>query len=279
MHEKGLVTLAEAEISAILAERHSSLTFQRALEAAAHLPALLPLVGRFIHCCSVYGPCQASLAGELAVRQDLFRDPGEPAAIGDNSVEVAAGIFFGAIDEFGDREEPSRRTHRILAQATLKGLARYYQCDDQALSKLVLEHAATNAAIPKVLAGYGVNLVMDTAKLFRAVGFHLGTEILADQEFGILHRFFHSHRPDLVAYLRDCEVRVGGHQLPAYFWIERHSVADAEHFAAAVKSANLALQYHYPAEQRAQAKQWILAGVREISEVEQEFMSALGRPD
>lgn len=275
MHESGPVTLGQAEISAITASYHSSAAFKRLLEGAAHRPALLPIVARYIHFCSVFGGCQASLAGELAVRQDLFRDLGEPAALGDNSVEVAAGIFFGAIDEFGDREDQNRRTHRSLAQATLKGLAGYYQCDDATLRAMVLDHAATRDCLARCLAGYGVNLVMDTEKLFRAVGFHLATEILADEEFCLLHDFFRAHRPDLVQYLEQNEVRIGGKVLPAYFWIQRHSVADAEHFAAAVESANLALRYHFPVAQRAQAKQWILDGVRENAQLEADFMAAV----
>jgi hypothetical protein len=278
MQQKGLVTLSAAEVAAAIAGYSSSATFKRLLEGAAHRPALLPIVGRFIHLCSVFGGCQASLAGELAVRQDLFRDLGEPEALADNSVEVAAGVFFGAIDEFGDREDHHRRTHRALAQATLKGLARFYQCDDSTLRQLVTEHAPTRTAIARALAGYGVNLVMDSEKVFRALGFHLATEIIADQEFNILHNFFRDHRPDLVTYLEQNEVRIGGKVLPAYFWISRHSVADAEHFAAAVESANLALRYHVPVAQCAEAKAWMLAGVVEMAQMEADFMNAVS-PD
>ena len=76
-------------------------------------------------------------------------------------------------------------------------------------------------------------------------------------------------------YLEGTEVRVGGKVLPAYFWIERHSVADAEHFAAAVASVNLALQYYSVASERPQAKQWILAGVAEIAQLESAFIGAM----
>ncbi len=275
MHKEGQVLLTRAEVAPAIAGFGSSATFKRRLEENAHRPELLQVVGRFIHFCSVFGGCQASFAGELAVRQDLFRDLDEPDAVADNSVDVAAGVFFGAIDEFGDREDPNRRTHRALAQATLKGLARYYLCDDTRLRQLIVEHAPTRVAITGALSGYGVNQVMDTKKVFNALGFHLGTEILADQEFNTLHDFFREHRPDLVAYLQDNEVRINGRVMPAYFWISRHSIADAEHFDAAVESANLALRYHVPTTQQAQAKAWILAGVSEIAKLAADFMNAV----
>jgi hypothetical protein len=279
MNRDGLVRLDAAAVSRRIAEHHTGTTFARALEQAAHSEQLLTIMSRFIHYCSVFGGCQASLAGEMAVRQELFRDPGEPEATADNSVEIAAGVFFGAIDEFGDRESsltsPKRQTHRSLAQATLKGLASFYGRELATLRQQTTDHGPTRQAMARVLLGYGVNTVMDDEKIFRALGFHLATEIIADEEFCTLDRLFRQQRPDIAAFLGELQVAVGPTTLPAYFWISRHTVADAEHFAAALESANLALDYYAGAAPREQVLEWILGGVADNAAVAAEFMNAV----
>jgi hypothetical protein len=267
------VQITPAEIEHKIALHYRATTFQKHLEDAVDTEILMRIMCRYIHYCSVFGGCQASLAGEMSVRQDVFRDDNEPGPLADNSVEVAAGVFFGAVDEFGDREMTQRRTHRSLAQATLKALAQFYNYDTNKLDHVMIRHQPTHEAIQRALIGYGVNIIMDEPKLFRALGFHLGTEILADQEFGIMNVFFRTKRPDIARYLEQAEIQVGGQTLPAYFWISRHTVADAEHFDAAVQSANQALQYYAGTADRTQVKEWILEGVQEIAVLEADFMS------
>lgn len=268
-------SVSNDEINQRIAEYYSAATFTDMLQASADSDELMLLVGRYIHYCSVFGASQANLAGAIGVRQELFRDPNEAGAMADVCAEVAAGVFFGAIDEFYDRDIPGHMTHRALAQATLKGLARFYDWDSDKLERLIHHHRPTIEAMQRGTEGYGVGMAMDEAKLFRAFGFHLGTEILADEEFCLLDQFFQARRPDIVDYLTNTPISVHGVSLPAYFWIGRHTIADAEHFDAAVDCAALALKYYAGGADRGQAKAWILEGVAEIAELERDFMSAV----
>ncbi|WP_159397670.1 hypothetical protein [Sorangium cellulosum] len=270
MQGESVTTIERREIADALARNVSLDALRQHLEGAAAGEDLLRVVARFVHYASVFGGSQASLAGELSVRQDLFRLPGEPAAVADNGVEVAASIFFGAIDEFGDRE--MRRTHRALGQAMLKALTRYLGVSYERLDEIVLGHRPTREIVARVLAGYGVNQVKDEAKLFRAFGFHLGTELLADEEFAIFDRFFQTRRPDIVEHLQSTEMDVGGVMYPAYYWVKRHTVADAEHFEAAIDGANRALRHYAGGAARETVKRWLLEGVREIALVELDFL-------
>ncbi len=269
--DEASATIERGEIAHTLATHVSLMELQRQLEDAADDLTLLKIVGRFIYYSSVFGGSQASLAGSLAARQDLFRHAEESRVLSDNSVEIASGVFFGAIDEFGDREM-RQTTHRSLGQATLKTLARYLGIELSRLDGLILGHRPTQEIVSRVFAGYGVNRELDEAQLFRAFGFHLGTELLADDEFRIFDTFFQTRRPDIARHLQETQVEIGGRMLPSYFWLKRHTVADVEHFEAATHSANQALHFYAGGAERGVVKQWLLEGVREIALVELDFL-------
>jgi hypothetical protein len=187
----------------------------------------------------------ASLAGQIGVRSDLFRDPTDPVeALADRSAEVASLIFFAAIDEFGERSLSTRSTHRALAKALLRGVAAFIGCNEPALSEYLRPDRSTVAAIDAVAAGYGLNRPLDEGDLARAIGFHLGSETLADEEFGVLDTFLKSRHGDLVEYLSSRTVSTNGTACPGYDWIRIHTTAEAEHTNAGAAAARLALQYY-----------------------------------
>jgi len=233
-------------------------------------------LGRYIQFNSTFGGGVANLAGEIAVRQDLFRDREEPVQIlADRSVEVAADIFFAAVDEFDDRATNQRDTHRTLAQATLKATGRFFGYDLSALDAIVRPNETTLAAIRQVRAGYGISQVVDEAKLFRDLGFHMGSEILADEEFQVIDRFLRSRHGDLVDYLENTEVTINEAAHRAYYWIRIHTSVEADHFAFAVKGANRALRYYVGPGRAADAKVGIVEGFREFAGVQAAFMDGL----
>ncbi|MBD2774232.1 hypothetical protein [Iningainema tapete] len=269
------ITIQRSEVCQTIDEQYTSLRFKRLLEEATSADALLRLMGRFFQYAAAFGPGQACLASHVAIRKNLFNSPTEIGVFADTSVKIGAGIFFGAIDEFGDREAPEPYTHRDLALATLKGMAQFFGYDMMLLSELIHQHTPTNNAILKVHSSYGLNVVMDEADLFRGIGFHLGTEVLGEDENRILDEFFRTKRPDITEFLEKTEVEIDGKLLPANYWFSRHIVADAEHFDAGIAGANEALHYYAGLENRQQVKNWIIEGVREISVLMSEFMDGV----
>jgi hypothetical protein len=188
---------------------------------------------------------------------------------------VSSGIFSGAIDEFSDREVAGGHSHRALALATLKGMAGFFRCDLAELSDRVRTHAPIADAVRRVSRSYGVNVVMDEASLFRGIGFHLGTEILGEDENRVLDDFFSARCPELMEYLARNAVEINGAPVPANVWFKRHIVAEAQHFAAGLGAANLALEYYVGGETRAQVKQWMLEGVRAVALVQRGVMRTI----
>jgi hypothetical protein len=270
---KESLNIDQTDLEPILQAHAGTRVFAEALAEIEDRQELVRALANYIQFNSVFGSGVANLAGEIASRQDLFRDPDEEVVlVADRSVEVAAHIFFAAIDEFGDRDKGQRGNHRALAQATLKAVASFFNFSLATLNKTSEAGENTLAAIKEVRDGYGLNRALDEPKLFRAIGFHIGSEVLADEEFNILDGFLRTNYPELVEYLRKTSVSISGTANPAYCWIQIHTHVEANHFKAALTSANLALRFYAGDETQACIKAWMLDGFREFAIVQTEFM-------
>ena len=107
--------IARADLEPVLATHPGAAALRAAIEDASDPARLLSVVGRYVQFNSAFGPGLANLAGEIAARQGLFRDPDEPLRLAaDRAAEVASDFFYAAVDEFDDRLTPWRDTHRTL---------------------------------------------------------------------------------------------------------------------------------------------------------------------
>jgi hypothetical protein len=271
--------ITRADLAPVLAAHHGTEALREAVEAAAAPPHFLSVVARYIQFNSAFGPGLANLAGEIAARQGLFRDAEEEVKLlADRAAEVAADFFYAAVDEFDDRATPWRDTHRTLAQATLKGMGAFFGYEPRQLDGVLSLNAATETAMQEVWEGYGVGAKLEEPRLFRAMGFHTGSEILADQEFVILDRSLRAQRADLVAALEGMKIAILGERHNAYYWIRIHTGVEAEHFDAALKGANNALRFYAGRAPVEDVKGWILEGFRHFADVQGAFMARLGEP-
>ena len=265
-----------ADFEPVIGGHRGVVAFKRALGALTNVAALLRTLGQFVQFNSVFGAGVAALAGGLAARQDLFRDRDESVdALADRSLDVAAGVFFAAIDEYGDPSRPGRCTHRALAQATLRGFAEVAGQDGSSLARLLEPAPATRTAITRVADGYGIGKALSPMELLTAVGFHIGSELLADREFGALDRFLRERHPELVAALKARRVSIGAQSLPTYTWISIHTTVEAEHRDAGIDAANRAVRYYAGSAGPSAARACILDGFESFCRVQQEFLESL----
>ena len=267
------------DLQPVLAVHQGAEALRIAVDGAGTPPHFLSVVARYIQFNSAFGPGLANLAGEIAARQGLFQDPEEVVRIlADRAAEVAADFFYAAVDEFDDRATPWRDTHRTLAQATLKGMGSFFGYAPAQLNDVLHVNPATEDAMDLVWEGYGVGASLEEARLFRAMGFHTGSEILADQEFVVLDQTLRARRPDMVAALEKMKIPILGERHNAYYWVRIHTGVEAEHFDAALKGVNNALRFYSGREPEATVKGWILEGFRTFADVQAEFMARLGEP-
>lgn len=237
---------------------HEALIRRRIGEAAADPAAALRFFGRYASWNGFFGSGVATLSGKLGRARRMFIDRDEPIlALADRSVFVASFVFDAARDEFDDHETVYRDTHRDLAQAMISGLIHYRRtldaaaCGVDALNQLLHEPPWLDELNRRVATGYGAFQPDVPAALFRALGYHLGSELLADCEFSIIDRRLRELVPAMVAFLQQHRERIGAQDHCAYQWIDIHSggggAVEAEHFASATEGANLALRYTEPA--------------------------------
>jgi hypothetical protein len=210
-------------------------------------------LGRYSSWNGYFGSGVATLAGKLGRCRGLFLDPTQPVkALADRSVYVASFFFDAARDEFDDRDTVHRDTHRCLAQSTLRGLI-----DAAADTGMATDAASLNALLQepdwllglntRVAEGYGATTPDDLASGFAAIGYHLGSELLADQEFSTIDATLRAESPELVERLQAARINIAGQDHAAYQWISIHSGhgggAEADHFEWATQGARLAYRF------------------------------------
>ena len=268
--------ISRQDLEPVLAGHPGAAALREAVEKSADAPRLLSVVGRYVQFNSAFGPGLANLAGEIAARQGLFVDPDEPLRLAaDRAAEVASDFFYAAVDEFDDRLTAWRDTHRTLAQATIKAMGAHFGYTPQQLNDVIRINAATQQAMSKVWDGYGVGASLGEDRLFRAMGFHAGSEVLADAEFNVLEAALRARAPELVAALQKSKATVAGQAHDAWYWIRIHTSVEADHFDAALKGVNGALRYYAGAEPADRVAGWIVEGFREFGEMQRSFMSSL----
>ena len=214
--------------------------------------------GRYTSWNGFFGSAVATLAGKLGRCRGLFLDPQQRVQqLADRSVYVASFFFDAARDEFDDRDTVHRDTHRCLAQSTLKGLIDWHAGrgieafkDANALNELLREPMWLRTLNAQVAHGYGAGTPDDLPAAFRSMGYHLGSELLADQEFSLIDQTMREGAPEMTEFLRQHKVNIAGQDHMAYQWVSIHSGhgggAEADHFKWATRGARLAFRYVAP---------------------------------
>jgi len=256
-----------------------------ALRAALHSPReRVRFFGNYTSWNGFFGSGVAALAGKIGRSRRLFMDPKEPVqALADRSVYVASFFFDAARDEFDDRETVWRDTHRCLAQATIGGLLEYEAKQGAplaaaAVNELLAESVALQALNNRVALGYGVGTPDDLSSIFAGIGYHLGSELLADAEFSLIDSHLQQAAPELVSFLQAAKVRIAGQEHGGYQWVAIHSGhgggAEADHFQWATQGVRLALRF-VPKELHAQLRREVHRGFQSFAADHREFFTVI----
>jgi hypothetical protein len=221
----------------------------------------------------------ASLTSLTGSSRDLFREPGFARAVCDRANFVASHFFDAARDEYDDHINPQRDSHRCLAQATLIGMVEILGVDPILLEEP--EPPALQWLNEAVMSGYtGQPLCAQgpASAIFYGMGYHLGSELLADREFSMLDEHLRAHHHDLVQSLMRHTVTLAGGQHRCYAWVGIHSGhgggVEADHFDVAVRGVDVAFAYLCPTLQ-AQAEAALKAGFIQFSNDHQFFFGNL----
>jgi hypothetical protein len=208
----------------------------------------------------------SALTALVGNSRDLFQEPGFPRAVADRSNFVAGFFFDAARDEYDDHINPLRDSHRCMAQASLICMKDFFGLGPDALDGA--EPSELGAVNAGVMAGYTGQTCVDLGRLaqaFSAMGFHLGSELLADREFSLIDEYLRAQRGDLVQHLMRSKVKLAGAEHRCYAWVGVHSGhgggVEADHFEHAAQGAHHALNY-IPSGSTGLAMDALVAGFR-----------------
>jgi len=213
----------------------------------------------------------ANLAGEFHIRGDIFKGDSNIDSINDRGSKIATEIYFAAEDEYADRQFKLRITHRQLAQELLKAVLDYFKVNHNNFQKLFPLNKKTNDVIKKVREGYCLNMKSIEDDLLRGLGFHIGSELLADQEFNLIDRFLRDNYPDLVKFLED--KNIGHGDIKSYRWISLHTVVEVEHLDHAFVAAERTMKYYKGKKSRKEVQRLIIEGFLNFAKLQKDFFS------
>lgn len=190
----------------------------------------------------------SSLTSLIGNSKDLFREAGFPRAVSDRSNYIASFFFDAARDEYDDHINPVRDSHRCMAQASLICMKDHLGVSNALLDED--EPASLKAVNEGVLAGYtGLACAGKAApaQAFFAMGYHLGSELLADREFSLIDEYLRREHDPLVQHLMRSTVALAGGMHRCYAWVGVHSGhgggVEADHFDRAAEGARNGLRF------------------------------------
>ena len=259
----------------------------RAFDHKAYLREVLERIERtdqlvrFLHRYTLYNGNFAGgvalLAGRFHIRQDLFREEAEPiGACADRSARVASLIFFAAEDEYSDRGDHTRITHRDLGQAVLRATVDHFGIAPEIFDETYPLNATTERALETVLEGYCATVVPSDDDLFRGLGFHIASETSADEEFIAITSYLREAQPGLVDHLSDATTHLGQ---ATYRWLDLHTYVEVEHHQHAVEAAEVAEQYYSGDAPRERIRELVAEGVNQFATSLRGLMSGILDPD
>jgi hypothetical protein len=277
--------ITREEVESLMDLKAAMTPVHESLEVACKDRAQLArFISRYASLNGWFGSSVACLAGKIGRCRTMFLDPSETILdLADRSVLVGSYFFDAARDEFDDRDTPYRDTHRCLAQAMLKGILRCVGPTDPMAVNALLDPPIWLQGIGAAVAqGYGVNTPEQDVSIFRSIGYHIGSEILADMEFTYIDQAMRKHCDILVEKLSTMKVRIADQEHNAYAWISIHSsltsggAKEVEHFNWATQGANVALMYT-PHERREPLRHQIHLGFLDFARDHQEFFTNVSK--
>jgi hypothetical protein len=248
------------------------------IELAASDPVkLYYFMQRYAYFNSYAGSLVARLASSIGISYQLFRQ-NEVAVIdqSDRGLEIAAKVLAATIDEHADAGA-QQVPHRTLAQVTLQAVSEYAKLGDNELNQIAQAPAWMQAIITDLIDGYQ-GKIDDLEAIVTALGFHIGSELLADREYSLIDKVvrYTNRGSGFDAWLQGKQVEVGGKRLSPWYWIVVHgkhnaSGVEADHFELALDALNLLAEYR--PESNEQIWQWASNGFLDFAELQQRLFA------
>lgn len=248
------------------------------IEATIELAAVSPVglyyfMQRYAHFNGYAGSLVARLASSIGLSRDLFNQTGVAVTDrADRGMDIAAKVLAATIDEHADCGA-QQITHRTLAQIAMQSIGEYAELSERELNQIAETPEWLNDVVRDFIAGYQ-GKVEDLEALATALGYHVGSELLADREYSLIDKVVrYTHRGEgYDAYVQGKQVEVAGKRLSPWYWIVvhgKHNAAgvEADHFQLALDALNQMVEYR--PESAETILGWASKGFLDFSELQQ----------
>ena len=252
------------------------------IEATVELAVTTPerlyyFMQRYAHFNGFAGSLVARLASSVGLSREFFNQAGLAVVDqADRGLDIAAKVLAATIDEHADAGA-QQVTHRTLAQATMAAIGDYAQLSTIDRNKAARTPEWLEDVVNDFIAGYQ-GKIGDLEALVTAVGFHIGSELLADREYALIDKVVrHNHRgTGFDAYLQGKQVKIAGKRLSPWYWVVVHgkhnsSGVEAEHCQLAIDALNLMAEYRPESTETILA--WASAGFLDFARVQQQLFA------
>jgi hypothetical protein len=241
---------------------------QRQLDAVTNETALVRFLHRFVLFNDALAARVPFVAGLIHLTPDVFMDPAEGVEFcRQANGRVAAYVAEAASDEY-HLDAERNGVHQHLSQKFLNGALRFYRVDRTAFDR--------NHPLPPVS-----DRILDEARakflgertacaIFQALGFHVGLEFFAHQEFNLVDAWLRARHPELVAAL-ERENPNGS----AYTWLTLHTVVEIGHYRAGIEALKSALQFYRHPEERPAMADLIKEGFNAFADLQSRYYDAI----
>ncbi len=228
---------------------------------------------RYAYFNSFAGSLVARLASSIGISYELFRQEGMSVVEqSDRGLEIASKVFAATVDEHADAGA-DKVPHRTLAQVTLKAIGEYAQLSDSELNLIAQTPEWMQGIVTDLIDGYQ-GKIDDIEALVTALGFHLGSELLADREYALIDKVvrYTNRGVGFDAWLQGKQVEVGGKRLSPWYWIVVHGKhnsagVEADHFQFALDALNLLAEYR--PESDATILAWAATGFNDFAQLQE----------
>jgi len=276
MNEASLDAFASAEaqagadidvwIEAAIAAAPNRARLQRRLDAVTNETAAVRFLHRFVLFNDALAARVPFLAGLIHLTPNIFLDRSEHIDFcRQANGRVAAYVAEAARDEY-QLDANRNGVHQHLSQLFLNGALAHYQVDRGAFDR---EHPLPPALTVILEEARTVFLGERSAQtIFRALGFHVGLEFFAHQEFNLVDAWLRARRPDLVQALEAGEAG-------SYTWLALHTVVEIGHYRAGLEALKSALRFYHDAEGRPAMAQLIKGGLAAFVDLQSRYYDAI----
>lgn len=228
---------------------------------------------RFLHRFLMFNDALAArvpyLAGLIHLTPDLFLEPGPQSGfLSQANARIAAHIAEAAADEY--RIENGRNyVHQHLSQIFFRGALHHcWSGDPEAFERTHPISHRIAELLSEVRSKFFTT--SEPCSIFQALGFHIGLEFFANEEFNIVDRHLCDRYPDMVTSLKE-----SGRGVSTYTWLSLHTVVEIGHYNAGLEAVREALRTWRDPATAAEMAEAIMEGLRAFADLQHRFYSAV----